>query len=101
MVLMCIPGSTQSAVKDVRPAVGRAQHHVGSLHGLTAGSLATTSMPVLRAHLLREGRAPLGIRAVAADARDVAHLDDRLDLRSRPASRNRASRPRLASLRAR
>src|SRR5436305_14832720 len=34
-------------------------------------------------HFLDERRTPLGIRAVAANAPAVAHLDDRLDLRSR------------------
>ncbi len=67
----------------MRPAVGRAQHHVGAADGLAAGIARDHLDAGLAAHLLREGRAPLGIRAVAADAFNFAHLGDRLNLRSR------------------
>src|SRR5439155_4183420 len=68
--------------KHMRPAVGRAQHHVGSADGLASGIACDHLDAGLATHLLSERRTPLGIRAVAADALDVADLDDRLDLRS-------------------
>ncbi len=68
---------------DVRPAVGRAQHHVGTAHGLAPAVARDDLDAGLAAHFLREGRAPLRVGTVAAHAPDLAHFEDRRDLRAR------------------
>jgi hypothetical protein len=66
-----------------RPAIGRAQHHVGAPHRVRPSVACDHLDAGLAAHLLREGRTPRCVGAVATDARDLAHFDDRGHLRRR------------------